>query len=378
MEMRQFRDTDTNISLLGLGCMRLPKLDPDKPEIDIPKAEEIIDYAYEHGVNYFDTAYPYHGGQSEIVTAQALKKYPRDSYHLVTKFPLFRLEKAEEIEPLFQEQLDKCKVDYFDFYLCHAMTKQRFELMKETGLYEYLTKKKEEGVIRHLGFSFHDTPEVLQQMVDEYEWDFAQIQLNYMDWEMQDAKTQYEILTQKNIPVVIMEPVRGGSLATLCEESDALFKAAAPDKSIASWALRYAMSLPNVMVVLSGMSTMEQVIDNVNTATDFKPLTEEEYAVIDKALNTFKEKKTIPCTGCRYCMDCPAGVDIPKMFAIYNQYAIHKKESGFKKDYLDVDSHKWADRCVGCGSCMIPCPQGIAIPDRMTEIAAMAKTICEQ
>lgn len=373
MEMRRFRDTDIQISLLGLGCMRLPKIDPDKAEIDIPKAEEIIDYAYNHGINYFDTAYPYHGGQSEIVTGQALKKYPRESYNLATKYPMTKLDSADQIDPLFHEQLEKCQADYFDFYLCHAMNKARFERMKETGLYEYLKKKKEEGVIRHLGFSFHDKPEVLQQIVDEYEWDFAQIQLNYMDWEMQDAKKQYEILTAKGIPVIVMEPVRGGSLASLCEESDAIFKEAAPDKSIASWALRYAMSLPNVMVVLSGMSTMEQIQDNVATASNFQPLNPDEYAVIDKALATFREKKTIPCTGCRYCMDCPAGVDIPKMFAIYNQFAIHKRVESFKNDYLAVDEHHRADRCVGCGACMIPCPQGIAIPDRMTEIARMAK-----
>ena len=373
MKTRQYKNTGDQISLLGLGCMRLPKLDPDKPEIDIPKAEEIIDYAYQNGINYFDTAYPYHGGQSEIVTGQALKKYPRESFHLATKFPMFKLSSADEIAPLFKEQLEKCQTDYFDFYLCHAMNKQRFDLMKETGLYEFLKKKKEEGVIRHLGFSFHDKPEVLQQIVDEYEWDFAQIQLNYLDWEMQDAKTQYEILTEKGIPVIIMEPVRGGSLASLCEESDAIFKEAAPDKSIASWALRYAMSLPNVMVVLSGMSTMDQIIDNVATASSFEPLTEEEYAVIDRALVTFKEKKTIPCTGCRYCMDCPAGVDIPKMFAIYNQFAISKKAENFKNDYLAVDEHHRADRCVACGACMIPCPQGIAIPDRMAEIVEMAK-----
>ena len=368
MEKRMYKDTGVQVSLLGMGCMRLPRIDPDKNDIDYDKAQELIDYAYSHGVNYFDTAYGYHGGESETFVGHALKKYPRDSFFLASKMPIWCCEKPEDVERIFNEQLKKCQTEYFDFYLLHSQSDANFKKCQEFGVYEFLSKMKAEGKIRRLGFSFHDKPAVLRHICETYPWDFAQIQLNYLDWEMQDAKQQYEILTEFGIPVVIMEPVRGGALAHLCDESDALFKAARPDKSVASWAIRYAASLPNVLTVLSGMSTPEQIADNVATMTGFEPLTDADRAVIEKAVAVFREKKTIPCTACRYCMDCPFGVEIPKMFRLYNDYALHKDERRYWKAYHDQPESEWADKCKACGACMEQCPQHIRIPDRMAEI----------
>ena len=232
---------------------------------------------------------------------------------------------------------------------------------------------KAEGKIRYLGFSFHDKPEVLAHICDTYQWDFAQIQLNYLDWEMQDAKRQYEILTEHGIPVIVMEPVRGGVLANPCEASNEVLKAARPDMSIASWAIRYAASLPNVLTVLSGMSNREQVEDNVATMTDFEPLTEADYKVIDEAVDLYKKKDTVPCTGCRYCMDCPFGVDIPKMFSIYNRYAVQKDEEDYWEEYSAQPESERADQCQACGACMEQCPQHIRIPDKMAMIRELTE-----
>ena len=303
---------------------------------------------------------------------EALKKYPRDSFKLATKLPMWKLQKKEDVLDTFNEQLKKCQVDYFDFYLCHAMNRERMDWLEKYEVMPALCRLKEEGKIRHLGFSFHDTPDVLEELLNRYQWDFVQIQLNYLDWELQDAKRQYELIAGKGLQAVIMEPVRGGMLASLCEEADQVFKDAEPEHSVASWALRFAMSLPRVLTVLSGMSNMDQVIDNVHTASEFEPLTDEQRGVIDAALEKFKKNKTIPCTGCRYCMDCPAGVNIPKIFKIYNDYAISKNKNGFKRAYEELPESERADRCVECGACMSQCPQSLKVPERMKEIAAMA------
>lgn len=368
MEMRQYRDTGVEVSLLGMGCMRLPKLDPEKPDIDYVKAQEIIDYAYSHGVNYFDTAYVYHGGQSESFIGQALKKYPRESYFLATKMPIWCVKKQEDVERIFNEQLQKCQVDYFDFYLFHAQDAGNFKKCQEFGVYEFLSRMKAEGKIRRLGFSFHDTPEVLRHICDTYDWDFAQIQLNYLDWEMQDARTQYQILADRGIPVVVMEPVRGGALASPCDAANILFREERPDKSVASWAIRFVASLPGVLTVLSGMSDMEQVRDNVDTMTNFEPLTERDREIIDAALEAYRKKDTVPCTGCRYCMDCPFGVDIPKMFALYNHFVLDKDEEDYLEAYRAQPEETLADKCRACGACLSKCPQHIKIPEKMAAI----------
>ena len=227
---------------------------------------------------------------------------------------------------------------------------------------------KAEGKIRRLGFSFHDTPEVLRHICDTYDWDFAQIQLNYLDWEMQDARTQYQILADRGIPVVVMEPVRGGALASPCDAANILFQEERPDKSVASWAIRFVASLPGVLTVLSGMSDMEQVRDNVDTMTNFEPLTERDREIIDAALEAYRKKDTVPCTGCRYCMDCPFGVDIPKMFALYNHFVLDKDEEDYLEAYRAQPEETLADKCRACGACLSKCPQHIKIPEKMAAI----------
>ncbi len=374
MLKKQYKATDVCPSVLGLGMMRLPKAREGSEDIDRAKAQELVDYAYSHGINYFDTAYRYHAGDSELFAGEALKKYPRESFYLASKMPIWEAKTPADVERIFNDQLKRCQVEYFDFYLCHSQNKENFKKIREFGAYEFLSKMKEQGKIRYLGFSFHDTPNVLKEIVETYSWDFAQIQLNYLDWEMQDAKAQYEILTEHGIPVMVMEPVRGGALASLCEESDRMLKEARPEKSVASWAIRYAASLPNVQVVLSGMSNMEQLQDNISTMTDFEPLSEKEREVLEQALDVYRRNHLIPCTGCRYCMDCPFGVDIPGVFKLYNQYKISKYKEGFLQGYRELGK-AGPESCRACGACMRHCPQKIQIPERMKEIAAVAREL---
>ena len=373
MEYRELRGGKEKVSLLGFGCMRLPRLYPDKPEIDTELGQRMVDYAYSHGVNYFDTAYPYHEGLSEPFIGAALSKYPRESYNLVTKLPTWLINGEADIEHYFNEQLQKCGVDYFDFYLVHSLNAERFETVQKLHIFENLCELKAKGKIRHIGFSFHDKPDVLERILAAHDWEFAQIQLNYLDWELQDARRQYELIEQKGIQCTIMEPVRGGMLATLTPEAVDCFQQANPNVSTASWAIRYAASLPNVLTVLSGMTNFDHVTDNVATMEAFRPLSQQEREVIDHALAAYRKAVTIPCTGCRYCMDCPAGVSIPEVFAAYNRYATSRSRSMFEELYHALDAGQRADNCVACGTCLPKCPQHIDIPKHMKEIAALAE-----
>ena len=349
MEKRMYKNTDTAISLLGLGMMRLPKLSPDKDAIDYEAAQKIVDYAYSHGVNYFDTAYMYHSGDSELFAGVALKKYPRDSFYLASKMPIWMADTPADVERIFNDQLKKCQVEYFDFYLCHSLDAGHFKKLKDFG--------------------------VLQEIVDTYEWDFAQIQLNYLDWTLQDSKGQYEILEKAGIPVIIMEPVRGGFLANPGADAEAKLKAARPDQSTASWAIRFAASLPGVMTVLSGMSNLEQIEDNIKTMEQFQPITAEDQAVLDDVVNNCLKKDFVPCTGCRYCMDCPFGVEIPKVFRTYNGYALQKNASRFLRNYADIPESEQVHNCQKCGACMAECPQHIAIPDKLAMIGELVEKL---
>ena len=373
MEYRELRGGKEKVSLLGFGCMRLPRLYPDKPEIDTELGQRMVDYAYSHGVNYFDTAYPYHEGLSEPFIGAALSKYPRESYNLVTKLPTWLINGEADIEHYFNEQLQKCGVDYFDFYLVHSLNAERFETVQKLHIFENLCELKAKGKIRHIGFSFHDKPDVLEGILAAHDCEFVQIQLNYLDWELQDARRQYELIEQKGIQCTIMEPVRGGMLATLTPEAVDCFQQANPNVSTASWAIRYAASLPNVLTVLSGMTNFDHVTDNVATMEAFRPLSQQEREVIDHALAAYRKAVTIPCTGCRYCMDCPAGVSIPEVFAAYNRYATSKSRSMFEELYHALDAGQRADNCVACGTCLSKCPQHIDIPKHMKEIAALAE-----
>ncbi|MDR3331794.1 MAG: aldo/keto reductase [Synergistaceae bacterium] len=378
MEQRNFKSIGRPISLLGFGLMRLPLLSADAKDIDGDAVNRMVDRAVEAGVNYFDTAWVYHEGRSETFAGEALSRHPREKYCLATKMPSWVLESAGDVERIFNEQLKKCRVEYFDFYLMHNLGAERYDLALKYNVYEFLRKKKEEGQIRHLGFSMHDAPEQLLRLVNAHEWDFAQIQLNYLDWETLKAKEMYDILSGRGIPIVIMEPVRGGVLASLTPSAEDILKDADAKASLASWAIRYAASLPGVMTVLSGMSNYEQLEDNIKTMSNFRPLSDDERSVLEKAAIAYRASGAIPCTSCRYCMDCPSGVDIPRVFAVYNHYRVlmtgrpNFAEMVFGTNYQALTDGERAHNCVSCGQCVEHCPQGIDIPGHLREITELA------
>ena len=348
--------------------MRFPRTGVGE-QVKAAEAEQIIDYAYASGVNYFDTAYVYNDGDSERVTGQALAKYPRESFFLATKLPARKAGSRQEILDTFQEQLERCQVDYFDFYLCHDVKASSIDKFLGAYVLETLQELKEAGKIRRLGFSSHGTPEMLEQFANLYPWDFGQLQINYFDWSYQNAARQYEILRELGIPIIVMEPVRGGRLASMGEEIDAMFKAREPDKSVASWAMRYVAQLPGVLTVLSGMSNLEQVKDNVATMSDPAPLTRDEMAMLDQASDLLRKKVLLPCTGCRYCIDCPVGLDIPLMLDVYNNNALSRSYFDLLPVYL-LPADKQPAQCLACGQCKERCPQGIDIPPILEALAA--------
>ncbi|HOP57488.1 MAG TPA: aldo/keto reductase [Bacillota bacterium] len=371
MQYREFPSiSGGKVSLLGFGCMRFPTTDPETSAIDESLSTAMIDYAYKHGVTYFDTAYPYHKGMSETFVGKTLKKYPRDSFRLATKMPLWLLKEKGDAERILAEQMERLQVSFFDFYLLHDMNRENYETAVKFGVIDLLAEYKRKGLIRNLGFSFHDKVDVLEKHLQVREWDFVQLQINYLDWEMQDAKRAYELVKEKNIPVIIMEPVRGGALANLPKRAAELLNKLDPSKSNASWAIRYAASKENALTILSGMSSMAQVEDNIETMKEFRPLNEKELNAINQAKSFLLASGAIPCTGCRYCMDCPSGVDIPRVFAIYNQYVMTNNKWSFLNSYQRVlEDSKKADKCVACGKCARRCPQAIDIPGWMKKIS---------
>lgn len=362
MEYKPYKDE--RLSCLGMGNMRLPQIGEGMgAPIDPIAAQEIIDYAISHGINYFDTAYVYNNGGSEKFLGQALPKYPRHSYNIATKFNSMS---NPDYKAVFSEQLSRLNTDYIDFYLLHALSDNNADDYLNSGCIEYFLEQKQAGRIRYLGFSSHASVQTLERFASCREWDFAQIQLNYLDWTMQDAKGQYEALTKLGIPVVVMEPVRGGRLASLSPVADAMLKAAQPDWSIASWAFRWLMRLDNVQVILSGMSTLGQIVDNVATFDDYKPLTDEQVEILNKACDLFRGEITVPCTSCRYCTDdCPQGIDIPVIMETYNRYKLDNGPMGlFGLQRLE----KKPSDCIGCATCEKHCPQGIVISSVMAEL----------
>lgn len=376
MKYSSFNSIGKEISKLGFGLMRLPKLKEGKETIDRNEALRLIDLAIKSGVNYFDTAYVYHDGESEDFAKYALSRYPRESYCLATKLPGWAIkDHGKHTEELFNEQLKKCGVDYFDFYLLHSVNRDIMKTFEDDNSYEYLKKQKEQGKIKHLGFSYHGDLEFFIELLDKYEWDFAQLQINYYDWEAQNAKEFYKALEERNIPCIVMEPVRGGSLHTLNDEARAVF-AELGDASCASYALRYVAQLPGVLTILSGMSTYEQVADNINTFNDCKPLTEKEKETVEKANVLFRKNFAVPCTDCKYCVaTCPAGVDIPACFKAFNEYNKTRCESDFKAAYTQIPADKRANLCIDCKACTEHCPQQIKIPDKLRKISEMGENI---
>ncbi len=360
-----------DLSRLGLGCMRFPTEggDPRAP-IDRKLAGEIIDYAYAHGINYYDTAYIYNGGDSEKVLGEVLAKYPRESYYIADKYNVMSGNGYREI---FEEQLQRLNTDYIDFYLLHGITDLKVNDYIANGSIEYFREQKALGRIKHLGFSSHANPAALQKMLDQGDWDMVQIQLNFFDWAYGTAADQYKLLKEAGIPVMVMEPIRGGKLmSALSPESVAELNGVMPGASIAQWALRWLMRLDGVQTVLSGMSTLEQIIENVETFSKEQPLDDDQTAALMKAADAYHATLAVPCTGCRYCADgCPMELDIPHLLDTLN----HFKVSGpFGLSGLDsIEPGKGPDACIACGTCADRCPQGIAIPDMLAELAKVSK-----
>lgn len=360
------------LSRLGFGCMRFAS-DPATGEIDQAKVNAMFDLAVQRGVNYFDTAYPYLGGKSEIAMSEALKKYPRDSYYIADKFPGHSITEPIDNIALFHLALKKCNTDYFDFYLLHNITEWSIKTYEseEYHIIPDMIRMKEEGKIRHLGFSFHGGCDLLEDVLTRYEgvFEFVQIQCNYLDWTLQDAKRKYEIITKHGLGVWVMEPCRGGKLAVLPETESAKLKAFDPDASDASYALRFLMELPNVKVILSGMNEVSQVEDNLSTFDQAKPLGKEEKDTLFEIAEGMK--KGVPCTGCRYCCDgCPLQLDIPYLLACYNDYKYAMTAvSSMRLDGLDEEKRPSA--CIGCGQCSHACPQSIDVPKALSELAKM-------
>ena len=369
MEKRKMEKLNIETSLLGFGCMRFPTT-PDG-EIDEPAAEKMLDKAIAEGVNYIDTAYPYHGGKSETFVGRVLQKYDRGSFYLATKLPVWLVNTLEDVDRLFEEQLKKLQTDYIDFYLLHALGKERWDKMKEIGCLEHLEKLRAAGKIKYIGFSFHDSYEVFEEIINYRDWDFCQIQLNYMDTNEQAGLKGYELTAEKKIPLVIMEPVKGGSLAVFAEDIMTKFREIDAESSAASFALRWVGSLSNVKVILSGMSSMEQVKDNLNTFRAFKPLSEKEQETIAQVKDTLCSRVQNGCTGCRYCMPCPAGVDIPGCFRTWNTYHMYQNYNTVSWSWEnDLGDKKQAKNCVKCGKCEQVCPQKLSIRDDLAKAQA--------
>lgn len=369
MEYRNYRNTGLKTSLLGFGCMRFPMLEDGKT-IDKALTEKMVDLAYEAGVNYFDTAYVYNGGESERTIGAILKKYPRESFFLTSKMPNFLCKTEEDVARIFNESLERCGVDYFDFYLCHNVNAGNIDLYTgENFIIPYLERMKAEGKIRYLGFSSHGTPEELQRMVNVRDWDFAQIQFNYLDWTYQRAEEQYKVLENAGLPIMVMEPIRGGRLANLGELGKAM-EDYAPGKSRASWALRWVASHPAIQVVLSGMSDFAQVQDNLATFSDFKPISEKEEAILFDTAKALINDSLIPCTGCRYCSVCPQELDIPMLLKTYGDYLLSR--NAFSLSAIgQLPEDKKPTSCLGCGACMERCPQNIEIPTLLKELSVV-------
>ena len=358
------------LSRLGFGTMRLPQKE-DK-SIDEGQLREMVARAIEAGVNYFDTAYPYHGGMSEIAVGRALSAYPREKWNLATKYPGHQIASSYDPAAVFEEQLQKCGVEVFDYYLLHNVYENSYGVYTDPkwGIVDYFREQKKKGRIRHLGFSTHGRPETVEKFLETApDMEFCQIQLNYLDWTLQDAAAKYDLLTKRNIPVWVMEPVRGGRLAALSPEDEAKMRALRPAESIASWAFRFLIALPNVKMVLSGMSNMAQMEDNIATFSASAPQTEAERALLMEIAEGLKN--ALPCTRCRYCCDgCPMGLEIPMLIHAFNDL----KFSGGMTVPMQMDAlpdDKRPSACVGCGACAAVCPQNIDIPAAMREFAAL-------
>ncbi len=372
MIYRNFQDM--KLSALGMGCMRLPVGAGGYTDIDREQVRDMIALAMEKGVNYYDTAWGYHDGCSETVVGEALAAYPRDRFCLSTKFPGYDLSNFPKVREIFERQLEKCRVDYFDFYLFHNVCELNIDsyLDPKYGVRDFLVEQKKNGRIRHLGFSCHGELPVLKRFLEAYGSDveFCQLQLNYLDWTFQHGREKVELLKEYGLPVWVMEPLRGGRLASLAPEHEARLRALRPDETIPAWAFRFLQSIPEVTMILSGMSNLEQMRANLQTFETDAPLSGTEMDTLSAIADEMLSKKTLPCTGCRYCTEyCPQGLEIPRLIALYNEHAF--SDGGFiaPMALMAVDRDKWPTACLGCRSCEQVCPQGLKISEAMADFA---------
>lgn len=370
MLYKQFQDKQ--LSSLGLGLMRLPVIDNDETKIDIEKTAQMVDYAIKNGINYFDTAWGYHGGNSEIVAGQILSKYPRDSFYLASKFPGYDLSNMDKVEEIFEKQLEKTGLGHFDFYMLHNVCELNVNqyLDEQYGIIPYLLKQKELGRIKHLGFSSHGRLRTMKKFLDAVgqHMEFCQIQLNWLDWDFQKGGEKYKLLKARNIPAFVMEPLRGGKLANLPEDRATVLKDLRPDETIAAWGFRFLQSLDYIPVVLSGMSNMEQLKENIETMSERKRLTDKEGMVLMYAASGLVDP--VPCTECRYCTThCPLGLDIPMLLSLYNEHNATENDFISTMTIESLPVEKRPSACISCKACEDVCPQRIRISEFLADLA---------
>lgn len=366
---------DSKLSALGYGLMRLPVLEEDNSKIDIAETEKLIAYAMDQGINYYDTAYGYHGGNSEPVMGEILSAYPRASFYLASKFPGYAQENHSKCREIFQSQLERCRTSYFDFYLLHTVSDNNIDwyLDRSYGLLDYLAEEKAAGRIRHLGFSTHASLENTRRLFEAYHehLEFCQIQLNWLDWTYQEARQTLALASEYGVPAWVMEPLRGGKLAQLAPEYEAQLKALRPEEPISAWAFRFLQSLPEVKVVLSGMSNLQVLQQNIETFSSYKPLNEQEMASLLAIADDMQKRVFAPCTACKYCLpECPKRLDIPYILEAYNQLALEQGQWGRPRAFEDYEDHQLPSACIACHRCERQCPQSIKIAEIMAKFTA--------
>ena len=368
---RKFKDL--SVPLLGFGCMRLPMRGE---EVDMNELEKMVEYAMQHGANYFDTAYMYVDGKSETAMGKVLSNYKREDIILADKSPAMYMKSKDDVKRIFEEQLKKCKTDYFDFYMVHNINKNTIDNYRNFEMFNQLNEFKKQGLVKYVGFSFHGTPEMLREVAPEHPWDFAQLQINYLDWDVVKAHEQYDIVQAQKIPVTVMEPLRGGGLVNLSEKAAAKLKELYPDTTPAAFGLRWAASRSNVITVLSGMSNLKQMQENIQTFIDYKDMTEAEIKAADEIAKIIQSQGEINCTACKYCTEvCPRGINIPAAFALYNQYKVTKNKMIFSIYYSTLGESEKPDKCIKCGLCNKNCPQSLDIPNLLSKVESAYKEV---
>ncbi len=353
--------------ILGFGAMRMP-MNEDKT-VKLDDVIAMVDYCFANGINYFDTAYMYHNGTSERILKDALtSRHDRNTYYLADKMPMWNVKEDGDLQKIFNEQLEKCGVDYFDMYMLHCMMDDTYAMAQKWDAFGFGVQMKAEGKIKHFGFSFHGTSKLLDEILTAHpEVEFVQLQINYLDWDGIQAGEFYNIVRKHGKAVIVMEPVKGGTLARVPAAVEKLFKDANPEASVASWAMRYCFGLEGVIITLSGMSNMEQLVDNINTAKNFKPLNEEEQAIVAKAVEEIIKAKTVPCTGCEYCINCPVKINIPARFALYNRF-VNRELTVLEAKQLYKELNADIAECAECKACQEHCPQSIEIIEVLKQV----------